>query len=96
MIETQFCSSVVQIVGRLFGMSTTASGGASVTLTGKAAWALATLVALALASSALALALAAAAGVGGGLLLQLIELLLHQPHLLLQQRDFGIIIAAGD
>ena len=39
----QFCSSVVQIVGRLFGMWTTASGGAAATLTGTAAWALATL-----------------------------------------------------
>src|SRR5882762_3254940 len=55
----QFCSSAVQIVGRLFGMWTTASGGAAGALTGTGAFGATTLT-LTLAS-ALALALAAAA-----------------------------------
>src|ERR1700730_317921 len=53
----QFCSSVVQIVGRLFGMWTTASGSAAGALTGTTAFGAATLAL----ASALALALAAAA-----------------------------------
>src|SRR5258708_18910786 len=53
----QFRSSAVQIVGRLFGIFTTTSEGATGPLTGYAALALATLTLV----SAFALALAAAA-----------------------------------
>src|SRR5246500_5111361 len=55
----QFCSSAVQIVGRLFGILTMTSGGGGRALTGMGAFGSTTL-ALALAS-ALALALAAVA-----------------------------------
>ena len=58
-IETQFSPSAVQMVGRLFGIVTTAPAAATGALDRMAALALATLtLALALASSALALAFA--------------------------------------
>src|SRR3954469_18130316 len=51
-IDTQFFSSAVQMVGRLFVMCTMASGGATGALMGIAALALATLIAFALSALA--------------------------------------------
>ncbi len=85
------------MVGRLFGMSTTASGRGTGPLSGIAALALATLTAFdasafARASTAFALAVAAAAVLAAVWLLELVEFLLQHPQLLFQQGDFVVAL----
>jgi hypothetical protein len=88
--DMQFCWSAVQMVGRLFGMVTTVSGGVIATLDGIGAFA--GMVALAFATTGLASALALVATAAlAALCFSSLSSFLEHTQLLFQEGNFRII-----